>query len=186
MAIKKSDIYRSLRESCDQLRGGMVVSLHSYYLLPLHFVKHVSDRAGQPGALIEVPPGASVADMKALRGSMNIDEGMDTIIARIAEENDLSGVMDLTFFNDPEKYGRDDKMINTLTALINFFSRDELNFSRNRADGDDFLGDACEYLTCNFATEAGKSKGQFYTPAVVSRVVATVAGVRGVNRSTMT
>lgn len=177
MAIKKSDIYRSLWESCDQLRGGMDASLYKDYILTLLFVKYVSDRAGQPDALIEVPPGASFADMKALRGSKNIGEGMDTIIARLAEENDLSGVIDRAFFNDPEKFGRGQKMINTLTALINIFSREELNFSRNRADGDDILGDAYEYLMRNFATEAGKSKGQFYTPAEVSRVVAAVAGV---------
>ncbi len=177
MAIKKSDIYRSLWESCDQLRGGMDASLYKDYILTLLFVKYVSDRAGQADALIEVPEGASFADMKALRGSKDIGEGMDKIIAKIAEENDLSGVIDRAFFNDPEKFGRGQKMINTLTALINIFSREELNFSKNRADGDDILGDAYEYLMRNFATEAGKSKGQFYTPAEVSRVVAAVAGV---------
>ncbi|MCC5955124.1 MAG: SAM-dependent DNA methyltransferase [Natronohydrobacter sp.] len=177
MAIKKSDIYRSLWESCDQLRGGMDASLYKDYILTLLFVKYVSDRAGQADALIEVPPGASFDDMKALRGSKDIGEGMDTIIARIAEENDLSGVIDRAFFNDPEKFGKDKKMVGTLTALINIFSREELNFSRNRADGDDILGDAYEYLMRNFATESGKSKGQFYTPAEVSRIVATVAGV---------
>lgn len=177
MAIKKSDIYRSLWESCDQLRGGMDASLYKDYILTLLFVKYVSDRAGQADALIEVPPGASFSDMKKLRGSKDIGEGMDMIIARIAEENDLSGVIDRAFFNDAEKFGRGQKMISTLTALINIFSREELNFSNNRADGDDILGDAYEYLMRNFATEAGKSKGQFYTPAEVSRVVAAVAGV---------
>lgn len=177
MAIKKSDIYRSLWESCDQLRGGMDASLYKDYILTLLFVKYVSDCAGQPDALVEVPQGASFDDMKALRGSKDIGEGVDTIIARIAEENDLSGVIDRAFFNDPEKFGRGTKMINTLTALINIFSREELNFSKNRVDGDDILGDAYEYLMRNFATEAGKSKGQFYTPAEVSRIVASVAGV---------
>lgn len=177
MAIKKSDIYRSLWESCDQLRGGMDASLYKDYILTLLFVKYVSDRANQPDALIIVPSGASFTDMKALRGSKDIGEGMDTIIAKIAEENDLSGVIDRAFFNDPEKFGRGTKMINTLTALINIFSREELNFSKNRVDGDDILGDAYEYLMRNFATEAGKSKGQFYTPAEVSRIVASVAGV---------
>jgi len=177
MAIKKSDIYRSLWESCDQLRGGMDASLYKDYILTLLFVKYVSDRADQPDALIVVPTGASFTDMKALRGARNIGEGMDTIIASIAEENDLTGVIDRAFFNDPEKFGRGTKMISTLTALINIFSREELNFSKNRADGDDILGDAYEYLMRNFATEAGKSKGQFYTPAEVSRIVAAVAGV---------
>jgi type I restriction enzyme M protein len=49
-----------------------------------------------------------------------------------------------------------------------------LNFSRNRADDDDILGDAYEYLMRHFAVESGKSKGQFLTPAEVSRVKAQV------------
>lgn len=176
MAIKKSDIYRSLWDSCDQLRGGMDASLYKDYILTLLFLKYVSDRAGSPDSLIDVPPGCSFDDVKALRGDKNIGEEIDKIIAKLAEENDLTGVVDRAFFNDAEKFGRGAKMVNTLTALINIFSREELNFSRNRADGDDILGDAYEYLMRNFATESGKSKGQFYTPAEVSRVVAAVAG----------
>lgn len=181
MAIKKSDIYRSLWDSCDQLRGGMDASLYKDYILTLLFVKYVSDRAGQPDALIEVPEGCSFADIRELRGTKDIGEGIDKAIAGIAEANDLKNVIDRAYFNDTEKFGRGAKMVTTLTALINIFSREELNFSRNRADGDDILGDAYEYLMRNFATESGKSKGQFYTPAEVSRVVAAVAGV---NRAT--
>lgn len=146
----------------------MDASLYKDYVLTLLFVKYVSDRAGQPDALIDVPDGASFADMKALRGSKDIGEGMDGIIARIGEENDLNGVIDRAFFNDAEKFGRGQKMVSMLTALINIFRREELNFSKSRADGEEILGDAYEYPMRNFATEAGKSKGQFYTPAEVS------------------
>jgi type I restriction enzyme M protein len=177
MAIKKSDIYRSLWDSCDQLRGGMDASLYKDYILTLLFLKYVSDRVGKPDALIEVPEGCSFADIRKLRGTKDIGEKIDIAIAGIAEANDLKNVIDRAYFNDTEKFGRGAKMVTTLTALINIFSRDELNFSRNRADGDDILGDAYEYLMRNFATESGKSKGQFYTPAEVSRVVAAVAGV---------
>ncbi|ANB33903.1 type I restriction enzyme M protein [Rhodovulum sulfidophilum] len=120
---------------------------------------------------------STVEDLKKLRGNKDIGEGIDRAIAGIAEANDLENVIDRAYFNDSEKFGRGAKMVTTLTALINIFSREELNFSRNRADGDDILGDAYEYLMRNFATESGKSKGQFYTPAEVSRVVAAVAGV---------
>lgn len=161
MAIKKSDIYRSLWDSCDQLRGGMDASLYKDYILTLLFVKYVSDRAGSTGSLIDVPEGCSFNDIKNLRGNKDIGEEIDKIIAKLAEANDLTGVVDRAFFNDAEKFGRGAKMISTLTALINIFSREELNFSRNRADGDDILGDAYEYLMRNFATESGKSKGQF-------------------------
>lgn len=181
MAIKKSDIYRSLWDSCDQLRGGMDASLYKDYILTLLFVKYVSDRASQADALIEVPKGCSFEDLRKLRGTKDIGEGIDKAIAGIAEANDLKNVIDRAYFNDSEKFGRGDKMVKTLTALINIFSREELNFSRNRADGDDILGDAYEYLMRNFATESGKSKGQFYTPAEVSRVVAAVAGINRAN-----
>jgi type I restriction enzyme M protein len=177
MAIKKSDIYRSLWDSCDQLRGGMDASLYKDYILTLLFLKYVSDRVGKPDALIEVPEGCSFEDIRKLRGTKDIGEKIDIAIAGIAEANDLKNVIDRAYFNDTEKFGRGAKMVTTLTSLINIFSRDELNFSRNRADGDDILGDAYEYLMRNFATESGKSKGQFYTPAEVSRVVAAVAGV---------
>jgi type I restriction enzyme M protein len=162
MAIKKSDIYRSLWDSCDQLRGGMDASLYKDYILTLLFVKYVSDRDGQADALIDVPAGCSFNDMKALRGSKDIGEKMDGIIASIAEANGLSGVIDRAFFNDSEKFGRGDKMKNTLTALVNIFSREELNFSKNRADGDDILGDAYEYLMRNFvlARHAGVEHGR--------------------------
>ncbi|GHH00476.1 type I restriction-modification system subunit M [Pseudodonghicola xiamenensis] len=155
----------------------MDASLYKDYILTLLFVKYVSDRVGKPDALIEVPEGCSFEDLKKLRGTKDIGEGIDTAIAGIAEANDLKNVIDRAYFNDSEKFGRGAKMVTTLTALINIFSREELNFSRNRADGDDILGDAYEYLMRNFATESGKSKGQFYTPAEVSRVVAAVAGV---------
>jgi type I restriction enzyme M protein len=133
MAIKKSDIYRSLWDSCDQLRGGMDASLYKDYILTLLFVKYVSDRAGQPDALIEVPDGCSFGDFRKLRGKKDIGEGIDKAIAGIAEANDLKNVIDRAYFNDPEKLGRGPKMVTTLTALINIFSREELNFSRKRA-----------------------------------------------------
>jgi type I restriction enzyme M protein len=67
--------------------------------------------------------------------------------------------------------------VDRLSKLIGIFENPALNFGKNRADGDDILGDAYEYLMRHFATESGKSKGQFYTPAEVSRVLAKVIGV---------
>jgi len=69
-------------------------------------------------------------------------------------------------------------MVDRLTNLIAIFENTALDFSKNRADNDDILGDAYEYLMRHFATESGKSKGQFYTPAEVSRVIAQILGIR--------
>ena len=108
----------------------------------------------------------------------NIGEGIDKIIARLAEVNDsLKGVIDIAHFNDEAKIGKGQEMVDKLTKLIAIFQRPELDFSNNKADGDDIIGDAYEYLMRNFATESGKSKGQFYTPAEVSRILAKVIGI---------
>jgi type I restriction enzyme M protein len=177
MAIKKSELYATLWKSCDELRGGMDASQYKDYVLTFLFIKYVSDKYGdRDDAVVSVPAGGSFSDMIKLKGKPDIGDQINKIIARLAEENDLKGVIDLTDFNDEEKLGRGKEMVDRLSALIGIFENPSLNFSRNRADGDDILGDAYEYLMRHFATESGKSKGQFYTPAEVSRVLAKVVG----------
>lgn len=178
MAIKKNELYSSLWASCDKLRGGMDASQYKDYILTLLFVKYVTDKfKGEMYADIEIPEGGSFDDMVALKGSKNIGEEMDKIIAKLAEKNDLRGVIDNAHFNDETKLGKGDEMVEKLTGLISIFQRPEFDFSNNKASGDDILGDAYEYLMRNFATESGKSKGQFYTPAEVSRILAKVIGI---------
>jgi len=176
MAIKKSQLYSSLWASCDELRGGMDPSQYKDYILTLLFMKYVSDKyAAKSGALIEVPEGGSFADMVALKGDKEIGDKINKIIGRLAEANDLKGVIDQADFNDESKLGTGKEMQDTLSKLVAIF--DGLDFRANRAEGDDLLGDAYEYLMRNFATESGKSKGQFYTPAEVSRIMAQVIGL---------
>ena len=95
-------------------------------------------------------------------------------------------MIDVADFNDEEKLGRGKEMVDRLSNLVSIFSAPELNFRSNRAEGDDLLGDAYEYLMRNFATESGKSKGQFYTPAEVSRIMARVIGISGATRADQT
>jgi hypothetical protein len=176
MALKKSQLYSSLWQSCDELRGGMDASQYKDYVLTLLFMKYVSDKyAGKPGALIEVPKGGGFADMVALKGDKEIGDRINKIIARLAEANDLKGVIDQADFNDESKLGAGKEMQDRLSKLVAIF--DGLDFRANRAEGDDLLGDAYEYLMRHFATESGKSKGQFYTPAEVSRIMAQVIGL---------
>jgi len=178
MAIKKSELYSSLWKSCDELRGGMDASQYKDYVLVLLFVKYVSDKyAGQPDALIEVPAGGSFVDMVALKGDKEIGDKINKIIARLAEANDLKGVIDVADFKDADKLGKGKEMVDRLSNLVGIFEDTGLDFSSNRAEGDDILGDAYEYLMRHFATESGKSKGQFYTPAEVSRIMAKVIGI---------
>jgi type I restriction enzyme M protein len=70
--------------------------------------------------------------------------------------------------------------------LILIFNKPELDFSKNKAEGDDILGDAYEFLMRHFATESGKSKGQFYTPSEVSKVLAKILGINNNNSTAQT
>src|SRR5436309_3865748 len=185
MAIKKSELYSSLWASCDELRGGMDASQYKDYILTLLFMKYVSDKyAGKPNALIEVPKGGGFADMVALKGDKEIGDKINKIIGRLAEANDLKGVIDQADFNDESKVGAGKEMQDTLSKLVAIF--DGLDFRANRAEGDDLLGDAYEYLMRHVATQSGKSKGQFYTPAEVSRIMAQVIGLRNAETSAAT
>jgi type I restriction enzyme M protein len=185
MAIKKTELYSSLWQSCDELRGGMDASQYKDYVLVLLFVKYVSDKyAGQPYAPITVPKGAAFKDMVALKGKSDIGDQINKkIVQPLANANKLSDMPD---FNDATKLGSGKEMVDRLTNLIAIFENKALDFSKNRADGDDILGDAYEYLMRHFATESGKSKGQFYTPAEVSRVMAQVIGIDKAKVSTRT
>ncbi|WP_420633079.1 N-6 DNA methylase [Candidatus Palauibacter sp.] len=180
MALRKSQLYSSLWQSCDQLRGGMDASQYKDYVLTLLFMKYVSDKyAGgdDPYADITVPPGGSFAAMVALKGTKEIGEGINKVIGRLADANDylLKGVIDQADFNDESKLGKGKEMQERLSKLVGIF--EGLDFRANRAHGDDLLGDAYEYLMRHFATQSGKSKGQFYTPAEVSRIMAQVIGI---------
>lgn len=185
MAIKKTELYTSLWASCDELRGGMDASQYKDYVLTILFMKYVSDKyKGDPYGLIVVPQGASFDDMVKLKGNKEIGDKINKIISALAEENDLKGVIDVADFNDEDKLGKGKEMVDRLSKLIGLF--EGLDLSSNRADGDDLLGDAYEYLMRHFATESGKSKGQFYTPSEVSRILAKVIGINSNTRQDAT
>jgi len=148
------------------------------YVLVMLFWRYVSDKAkSDPRSLIEVPDGCGFDYLVALKGQSNIHEQMDKAIGALARANDLQNVIDVVSFQDEEKLGRGKEMVDRLSDLISIFQNPALDFTKNKASGDDLLGDAYEYLMMNFATESGKSKGQFYTPAEVSRVLAEVLEV---------
>jgi type I restriction enzyme M protein len=181
MAIKKSDLYSSLWASCDELRGGMDASQYKDYVLFMLFIKYVSDKYGDSEDFappVTIPKGASFKDMIALKGKSNIGDKINTqVIQPLIDANSRLARTDFPDFNDPNKLGEGSAMVERLSNLIGIFQKPELDFSQNRADNDDILGDAYEYLMRHFATESGKSKGQFYTPSEISRVIAKVIGI---------
>lgn len=177
MAIKKTDLYSSLWASCDELRGGMDASQYKNYILTLLFVKYVSDKyAGKKHGAIVVPEGGSFEDMVAQKGKADIGDQLNKVIGKLATENDMAWLVNPdNDFNNEDRLGKGKAMVDTLSSLVGIF--ENLSLGKNRADGDDLLGDAYEFLMRHFATESGKSKGQFYTPSEVSRILASVLGI---------
>lgn len=179
MPIKKSDLYSSLWASCDELRGGMDASQYKDYVLFMLFIKYISDKYGNSDDFappVTIPPGAGFEDMVELKGKSDIGDKINTqIIQPLIDANSRLARSDFPDFNDPNKLGEGEARVQRLGNLIGIF--EELDFSKNRTENDDLLGDAYEYLMRNFATESGKSKGQFYTPSEVSQVIAKVIGI---------
>jgi type I restriction enzyme M protein len=185
MAIKKSDLYSSLWASCDELRGGMDASQYKDYVLFMLFIKYVSDKYGDSDDFappVIIPPGASFKDMVALKGKSDIGDKINTqVIQPLIDANTRLARSDFPDFNDPNKLGEGQAMVDRLSNLVGIFQKPELDFSKNRAENDDILGDAYEYLMRHFASQSGKSKGQFYTPSEVSRIMAKVIGISPAN-----
>ena len=190
MALKKSDLYASIWASCDELRGGMDASQYKDYVLFMLFIKYISDKYGNSDDFappVTIPKDASFTDMIALKGRSDIGEKINTQIIRpLIDANTRLARSDFPDFDDPNKLGEGAAKVERLTNLIGIFQKPELDFSRNRAEHDDILGDAYEYLMRHFATESGKSKGQFYTPSEVSRVIAKVIGISPKNTKAST
>ncbi|GHQ10864.1 type I restriction-modification system subunit M [Helicobacter pylori] len=181
MAIKKSELYSSLWAGADSLRGGMDASEYKNYVLILLFLKYISDKARNDAknntiSQIEVPKGCFYEDILALEGDKEIGDKLNKIIAKIAKSNnDLEGVIDSVDFNDNTKFGEGKAMVDTLSNLVKIFA--DLSLGAHGALDDDLLGDAYEYLMRHFASESGKSKGQFYTPSEVSLLLSLLLGI---------
>ena len=181
MALKKSDLYSSLWASCDELRGGMDASQYKDYVLFMLFIKYVSDKYGDSDDFeppVKIPAGASFNDMVALKGKSDIGDKINTdVIQKLVDANTKLSRHDFPDFNDSNKLGDGKDKVEKLGNLIAIFENPALDFSQNRAENDDILGDAYEYLMRHFASQSGKSKGQFYTPSEVSRIMAKLIGI---------
>ena len=159
----------------------MDASQYKDYVLFMLFIKYVSDKYADYDGFeppIVIPKGASFKDMVALKGDSDIGNKINTqVIQPLIDANTRLARSDFPDFNDPNKLGDGQARVERLGNLIVIFENPALDFSQNRAEHDDILGDAYEYLMRHFATQSGKSKGQFYTPAEVSRVIAKVIGI---------
>ncbi len=166
MALKKSELYSSLWASLRRTarrHGRLAVQ----GLRPRPAVREVRLATSTPArrtALLDVPEGGSFADMVALKGDKEIGDKINKIIAKLAEANDLKGVIDVADFNDADKLGKGKEMVDRLSNLVAIFESPRSTSRGNRAEGDDLLGDAYEYLMRHFATESGQEQGPVLHP----------------------
>lgn len=185
MAVKKSELYSLLWEACNKLRGGVEPSRYKDYVLVLLFFKYVSDRyKGKRFAEFTVSDGASFDDLIAAKGKSDVGERVDKIIQKFLEDNGLQGSLPDVSFNNPDELGSGKELVDKVSGLIAIFQNPAIDFKSNRASGDDIIGDAYEYFMMKFAQESGKSKGQFYTPSEVSRIIARLIGIGDIKQET--
>lgn len=181
MAVKKTELYALLWEAANKLRGGVEPARYKDYVLTLLFFKYVSDRyKGQRYGDFTVKEGASFDDLIAAKGKKDIGERVDKILSAFLEENQLQGSLPDVSFNNEDELGRGKELVDKVTGLIAVFENPAIDFRTNRASGDDIIGDAYEYFMMKFAQESGKSKGQFYTPSEVSRIMARLLGISNI------
>lgn len=184
MAVKKSELYSVLWEACNKLRGGVEPSRYKDYVLVLLFFKYVSDKyKGQPFAEFKVREGCSFDDLTLLKGKSDVGEKVDIILQQFLEDNKLIGSLPDVSFNNADELGTGKELVDKVSGLISIFQNPDINFKNNRAGGDDIIGDAYEYFMMKFAQESGKSKGQFYTPSEVSRIIARLIGIGNIKES---
>lgn len=182
--MKKSELYSLLWEACNKLRGGVEPARYKDYVLVLLFFKYVSDRyKGQPFAEFKISNGASFDDLVKAKGKSDVGERVDKIIQRFLEDNKLQGSLPDVSFNNPDELGSGKELVDKVSGLIAVFQNQAIDFKNNRASGDDIIGDAYEYFMMKFAQESGKSKGQFYTPSEVSRIIARLIGIGNIKQT---
>ena len=182
--MKKSELYSLLWEACNKLRGGVEPARYKDYVLVLLFFKYVSDRyKGERRADFTVKSGASFDELIEAKYTTDVAEKVDKTLQSFLEVNGLSGSLPDVSFNNPDELGAGKELVDKVSGLIAVFENPAIDFKSNRASGDDIIGDAYEYFMMKFAQESGKSKGQFYTPSEVSRIIARLIGIGDIKPS---
>ncbi len=194
--VKEKDINRIVWKACDTFRGIIDPSQYKDYILTMLFLKYVSDvnREKRKEYLVKyrgdearteramsmerfVLPNNSYFDyLYEHRNEPNIGELIDIALADLEEANrekltseDGSGIFRNISFNSSNLGDAKDKNTRLKNLLIDF---SELDLAPSHLVKKDIIGDAYEYLIANFASDAGKKAGEFYTPSEVSTVIA--------------
>lgn len=194
--LKVQDINKTVWNACDTFRGVIDPSQYKDYILTMLFIKYISDvnkekrqdyaekyngdearveRAMQAERFI-IPETSTFDYLFEQRNETNIGSLIDIALADLQEANrakltsdDGSGVFRNISFNSSNLGSEKDKN-QRLRQLLTDFS--ELDLMPSHLANKDAIGDAYEFLIANFASDAGKKAGEFFTPSEVSQMLA--------------
>ena len=178
---------RHVWSAADVLRGAIDSSDYKSYILGLLFLKRLSDRFEEEAEKLiaeGMPEDVAWTDrdehqffvpQRARWGAIqrqatNIGETLNKACAALEEQNDsLEGVLGGIDYNDEQKLGDGKNRDSVLGRLVQHFS--QVSLRNDRMGEPDLLGRAYEYLIEQFADDAGKKGGEFYTPRIVVKLI---------------
>lgn len=190
--ITQTEINRIVWNACDSLRPVMGSGSYKDYILTLLFVKYLSDVWKEKANLLRekypdneemvkrqlkrerffLPDESSFEYLYDNRNESNVGELIDIALTKLEDENrsKLAMVFRSISFNSETAFGptkqRNTILKNLLTDL------NAMDLQPSHLENNDVIGDSYEYLISNFAGEAGKKAGEFYTPSEVSTLLA--------------
>ena len=194
--MSQKEINNIVWKACDTFRGVIDPSQYKDYILTMLFLKYVSDvqkekyneylrkynndqeradRAMKHERFV-VPQHCSFAYLYDHRNEANVGELINISLNDIEEANrekisseDGSGIFRNIDFNSSNLGDAKDKNTRLKNLLIDFSA---LDLTPSHLEESDVIGDAYEFLISNFASDAGKKAGEFYTPSEVSTLIA--------------
>lgn len=194
----KSDIERVLWNACDSFRGKIDSSRYKDYILSMLFVKYLSDVSKEKRAKYEEQYNGDerrveramsrerfMMDKESTfdylydnRNDNEIGQKINTALSQIENHNSgkLTNVFRAIDFNSQVDFGEVKEKNATLRNLLEDFH--DLDLRSGSLGSADIIGDAYEYMISNFASDAGKKGGEFFTPSKVSELVAALVKPR--------
>lgn len=191
--VNQDEINRVAWRACDTFRGVIDSAQYKDYILVMLFLKYMSDVWKEHYETYKKEYGGDEERIKRRlmrerfimpekcdfdylyenRNAPNIGELINIALENIEEANKakLDGVFRNIDFNSEPNLGQTKDRNRRLKNLLEDFANPLLDLRPSRIGDEDIIGNTYEYLIANFASDAGKSGGEFYTPKQVSTLL---------------